>query len=53
MGAKQFQATAIVPICVFIYKTRSRMAPNDPNFESIKRQVQMGLFATLGQRRDD
>jgi hypothetical protein len=31
----------------------STMAPNDPNFEAIKRQVQMGLFAIPGQRRDE
>jgi hypothetical protein len=28
----------------------TKMTPNDPNIESIKRQVQMGLFATPGQR---
>ncbi len=31
----------------------TKMTPNDPNLESIKKQVQMGLFATSGQRRDD
>ena len=30
-----------------------RLAPDDPNIEAIKRQVQMGLFATSGKRRDD
>jgi hypothetical protein len=29
------------------------MTPDDPNIESIKRQVQVGLFATRGNRRDD
>jgi hypothetical protein len=29
------------------------MAPNDPNFEAIKRQVQMGLFAIPGQHRNE
>ena len=53
MGDTQFQATAIVPIWVFIYKTRSRMALNDPNLEPIKRQGQTGLFATPGQRQVD
>jgi hypothetical protein len=28
-----------------------RLAPDDPNLESIKRQVQMGLFATSGKRQ--
>jgi hypothetical protein len=28
------------------------LTPNDPNLESIKRQVQIGLFATSGNRRD-
>jgi hypothetical protein len=31
----------------------SRIAPDDPNLASIKRQVQMGLFATPGQRQVD
>ena len=31
----------------------TKMTPDDPNIESIKRQVQMGLFATPGNRRDD
>jgi len=31
----------------------SSIALNDPNLESIKRQVQMGLFATPGQRKVD
>ncbi len=29
------------------------IALNDPNFEAIKRQVQMGLFAIPGQRRNE
>ena len=28
-----------------------KLTPNDPNLESIKRQVQMGLFATPGKRQ--
>ena len=31
----------------------AKMAPDDPNFESIKQQVQMGLFATSANHRDD
>ena len=31
----------------------TKMTPDDPNIESIKQQVQMGLFATPGNRRDD
>jgi hypothetical protein len=31
----------------------TKMTSDDPNIESIKRQVQMGLFATPGNRRDD
>ncbi len=31
----------------------TKMTPDDPDIESIKRQVQMGLFATPGNRRDD
>jgi len=31
----------------------TKMTPDDPNIESIKRQVQVGLFATPGNRRDD
>jgi hypothetical protein len=31
----------------------AKMATNDPDIESIKRQVQIGLFATPGTRRDD
>jgi hypothetical protein len=31
----------------------TRMILDDPNIESIKRQVQIGLFATSGNRRDD
>ena len=30
-----------------------RLTPDDPYIESIKRQVQMGLFATSGNRRND
>jgi hypothetical protein len=30
----------------------SKLVPNDPNLESIKRQVQMGLFATSGKRQE-
>jgi hypothetical protein len=30
-----------------------RLTPDDPNIETIKRQVQMGLFATSGNRRND
>lgn len=30
-----------------------KMASNDPGIESLKRRVQMGLFVTSGQRRDD
>jgi hypothetical protein len=29
------------------------LKPDDPNIESIRRQVQMGLFATSGNRRND
>jgi hypothetical protein len=29
-----------------------KLVPNDPNIESIKRQVQMGLFATSGKRQE-
>ncbi len=31
----------------------SKLAPDDPNLESIKQQVQMGLFATSANHRDD
>jgi hypothetical protein len=31
----------------------AKLTPDDPNLESIKRQVQIGLFATSGNRRDD
>jgi len=31
----------------------TQMTPDNPDIESIKRQVQMGLFATTGNRRDD
>jgi hypothetical protein len=31
----------------------TKMTPDDPNIESIKRQVQMGLFAAPGNRRDE
>ena len=30
-----------------------RLTPDDPYIESIKQQVQMGLFATIGNRRND
>ena len=31
----------------------TQTTPDNPDIESIKRQVQMGLFATTGNRRDD
>jgi type II secretory pathway pseudopilin PulG len=31
----------------------SKLTPDDPNLESIKQQVQMGLFATSANHRDD
>jgi hypothetical protein len=36
-----------------LVKDHANIALNDPNFEAIKKQVQMGLFAIPGQRNKE